>query len=601
MIKKIFKQLFVHSMLGPVGVMTIIILSGLLYLVPTFTQEQSKKDAYAESQRVVNYIRLFRTYYNNHILSKIKKHTDLKVNFNHKLDDKTVPLPATLVHDMGEIFTDRTDIGVKMYSNYPFPNRANRVLDKYQTDSLAYILKNPDKAYSKKEKLNGQLVLRTSFADFLSENSCVECHNTRADTPKNDWKIGDIRGVIEVNIPLDNSYGYAQLITIKILGFILFNFLIIIIIYYFQMRGKTKKLQAKFTNKDKILSEYKKAVDLGTIVSKADTRGKITYVNDSFVKISGYSREELIGKPHSIVRHPDSPKETFKDMWSKLTMKEVWQGNIKNLAKDGSEYYVYATIIPIVDEYDDIVEYIALRYDTTTLHQAIKKANEAEKTKGRFLANMSHELRTPLNAIIGFSQILQRKNTLGEREASYVEKINISGKNLLELVNSILDFSKIEEGKMEFHPSDINIKSLFQEILIMFETSINEKSITLSMFKYDEDESIFADKQLLKQSLINIISNATKFTQNGGTITINHKLEDSHHIFSICDTGQGIPKEDIKTLFDPFKQGENSQQNVIKGTGLGLAITKRIITDLHKGKIWVESELGKGTCFYISI
>jgi len=598
---KIFKQLFVESMIGPVGIMTIIILSGLLTIVPDLSKEQSKKDAYAEAQRLVSYIRMFRSYYNSDILEKVKKNSNLKINFNHKEDNATLPLPATLVHDIGELFTNGSDIKVQMYSNFPFPNRSKRVLDSFQKNSLAYILKTQSLEYSREAIVDGRPVLRTSFADFLSANSCVECHNTRLDTPKNDWKLGDIRGVIEIDIPLNHSQVNAQELVYKVLSFILLNFSILIIIYYFHMKRKNKTLRDKVTNKDKILSEYKKAVDSGAIVSKADTKGVITYVNEAFIEISGYSREELIGKPHSIVRHPDTKKEVFVEMWAKLSMKEVWQGDIKNCAKNGKEYFVHATIVPIVNEYDDIVEYLAIRYDITDLHQAIDKANAAEKTKSRFLANMSHELRTPLNAIIGFSQILQRKNTLNEKDSNYVEKINISGQNLLSLVNSILDFSKIEEGKMEFHPSDVNIKSLFEEVLIMFETSLNEKKISLSMFTYKDEESIFADKQLLKQSLINIISNAVKFTQHGGKITIDHKVQNNLHTFSICDTGQGISQEDIKILFDPFKQGENAQTNVIKGTGLGLAITKKIITELHKGEIWVESELEKGTCFYITL
>lgn len=285
----------------------------------------------------------------------------------------------------------------------------------------------------------------------------------------------------------------------------------------------------------------------------------------------------------------------------KILNKEVWQGDIKNRAKDGTSYYVFATIVPILDEKDEIVEFLAIRYDTTKLHIALQKAEKAEKAKGRFLANMSHELRTPLNAIIGFSQILQRRKTLDEKDKNYVEKINISGQNLLTLVNSILDFSKMDENEMEFRPSDVNIQGLFKEILIMFETSTKEKSITISMFETDEDAYIYADKQLLKQAIINILSNAVKFSNEGGTITITHEIKDAKHHFSICDNGQGIAKDEIPTLFTPFKQGENAHKNAAKGTGLGLAITAKIIKELHLGNIWVESELNKGTCFHISL
>lgn len=598
---KIFNTLFKNSMVGAVGLITLFMLTGLLYLVPHLSKEQSKQDAYLESQRIVNYIKIFRAYYNDNVLSKIKAHSDLKINFDHKTKETTIPLPATLVHDLGDLFTNSTDLSVAMYSDFPFPNREDRKLDKFQTEALASVLKNPSKDYSREEILVGKPVLRTVFADFLTAESCVTCHNTRADTPKDTWKLGDIRGVIEVSIPLHTSFGSGKILTYSILLFILLNFSILSIYYFFYMKRKNRRLENKVTNKDKILSEYKKAVDLGAIVSKADTHGIITYVNDAFVEISGYSREELINHPHSIVKHPDSSTEMFKELWLKIKNREVWQGDIKNLSKDGHDYYVYATIVPIVDEHNKVIEYLAIRYETTKLHQAIFQANEAERIKSRFLANMSHELRTPLNAIIGFSQILQRKSQLNERDLSYIEKISFSGKSLLTLVNSILDFSKIEEGEMEYHPSQINIKELFDEILIMFETDLSKKNITLLKFEIDGDKYLTADKQLLQQALINIISNAVKFTPEDGSIALTYKTENKKHIFSICDNGQGISKEDLQTLFNPFKQGGSAQKNVAKGTGLGLAITKKIIEESHNGNIWVKSKLNVGTCFYISL
>ncbi len=599
--KKIFSKLFKESMIGPVSIITAIMLVGLLYLVPYLSQEQSKKDAFKEALRLKTYVTMFRAYYNSDILSKIKKYTDLKVNFDHKLNDKTVPLPATVLHDMSALFTNGTDVGIEMYSNFPFPNRKDRVLDNFQRDSLAFLLKNPDKTFSKEDIIDGKSVYRTSFPDFLTAASCVNCHNARPDTPKNTWKLGDIRGVIEVNVPLQSSFGWAKDLTYSILFFILLNFSILAVYYFLYMKNKNKKLQDKFANKDKILSEYKRAVDLGAIVSKADKSGIITYVNDAFIEVSGYSKEELVGHPHSIVRHPDTPKEAFHDMWKKILNKEVWQGDLKNRAKDGSSYYVYATIVPIVDEHDKIIEFLAIRYNTTNLHEAIEKANIAEKTKGQFLANMSHELRTPLNAIIGFSQILQRKGTLNEKEKNYINKINISGENLLALVNSILDFSKIEEGKMEYLPSQINIDELFVEIMVLVESQAKEKNIKFSLIGFNKEDTIFADKQLLKQAFINILSNAVKFTNNNGNITINYKLINSKHTFSICDDGVGISENDLKGLFKPFKQGDSARKSAAKGTGLGLAITHKIITELHNGDIEVTSELDKGSCFNITL
>ncbi len=598
---KIYKQLFKESMVGVIGVITAVMLIGLLYLVPYLSQEQSKKDAYAESQRLVTYIKIFRAYYANNVLNKIKEHSDLKINFDHKIKEDTVPLPATLVHDLGALFTDGTSNSVQMYSNFPFPNRKERILDKFQQDALAFVLKNPKKIFTREDTIAGKKVFRTAIPDYLSANSCVNCHNFRPDTPKDTWRLGDVRGVIEVTIPLEDSLGSAKNLTYSIVAFILFNFSILALYYFLYMGRKNKKLQDSVTNKNKILSEYKRAVDLGAIVSKSDKSGIITYVNDSFAKVSGYSKKELVGRPHRVVKHPDTPKEVFREMWQKILNKEVWQGDLKNRAKDGSSYYVHATIVPIVDEHDEIVEFLAIRYETTSLHEAIEKANIAEKAKGSFLANMSHELRTPLNAIIGFSQILQRKNTLAEKEKTYIDKINLSGQNLLTLVNSILDFSKIEEGKMDFNPSQVNISYLFEEIMVLIESQAKEKELQITVTGFDKSSELFGDKQLLKQAFINILSNALKFTPQNGKIDVYYESKNSQHFFSICDNGVGISQDDLVGLFEPFKQGESAKKTAAKGTGLGLAITHKIITELHRGKLEVQSEIDKGTCFTISL
>jgi len=607
-VNNFFKKIFKDILVIPIIITAAVMLLGILYLVPHLSKEQDKKNAFYEAQRFAEYIRIFRAYYTDDILTKIKEHSDLKIDFDHKDKNDTIPLPATVMHDLANLFTSKVDMRVELFSAYPFPNRDKRVLDEFQKESLRSILEHPNEPYAREDFVDGRLMFRAAFADFMSEKACVECHNTHPNTPKNNWKLGDARGVIEVTLPLSISEKSGQTLTTNIILFILLNFIILTIYYFLVSFFKNKKLQNTHTNlqekysyKNKLLSEYKRAVDLGAIVSKADKRGKITYVNDAFIEISGYGEDELLGKSHSIVKHEDTPKEVFKDLWKTILSKNVWQGDIKNRAKDGRIYYVFATIVPILNDKDEIEEFLSIRYDTTNLHIAIAEANRAEKSKGRFLANMSHELRTPLNAIIGFSQILLRRDTLDDKNKEYVKKIKLSGDNLLSLVNSILDFSKMDENEMLAYPSEVEIKELFSEVLVMCEAQMLEKSITLNMFEIAQDATIYADKQLLKQAFINIISNAVKFSKESGAIELTHKMQDSSHIFGVCDYGDGMDKEDVETLFTPFKQGKNAQTNVIKGTGLGLAITHKIITELHKGEIWVESELGSGTCFYIKL
>ena len=231
-----------------------------------------------------------------------------------------------------------------------------------------------------------------------------------------------------------------------------------------------------------------------------------------------------------------------------------------------------------------------------------EKAETANRSKDIFLANMSHELRTPLNAIIGFSQILQMRPEIPKNMLSYIEKISIAGNNLLNLVNTILDFAKLEAGKMAFHPKMEPLLNITKEVSVLMSQLSDAKNIAL-IFPNDISLALYIDAQLIKQVLINIISNAIKFTPNDGSVTMNIVFDETkkEYLISICDTGIGISKKEITKLFTPFTQLDNDQQKNSKGTGLGLIIAKQIIEDLHGGRIWVESEENKGSCFYITL
>ncbi|MGE4472747.1 ATP-binding protein [uncultured Sulfuricurvum sp.] len=236
------------------------------------------------------------------------------------------------------------------------------------------------------------------------------------------------------------------------------------------------------------------------------------------------------------------------------------------------------------------------------LIQLVDQVERASQSKDMFLANMSHELRTPLNAIIGFSQILGMNPALPQNLKPYIDKIGIAGNNLLTLVNTILDFAKLEAGKLTFKPDITIISGVMRDVATIIEPMALKKSIR---FHYPELISLglYLDRQLIHQVLLNLLSNAVKFTPEGGEVSMSVDFDEEKRVyrFSICDTGIGIEAKDITTLFDPFTQVENPFQKTAKGTGLGLAITKRIIEDLHGGKLWVESEPGKGSCFYFTI
>ena len=349
-----------------------------------------------------------------------------------------------------------------------------------------------------------------------------------------------------------------------------------------------------------LLEQYKSAVDRSFIVSKTDAQGIITYVNDEFCKISGFSREEVLGKSHKIIRHPNSPKALFKEMWHTIKeRKEPWFGEIQNLSKTKESYWTKAVINPILDKNGNVVEYIGIRIDITEIENAKEAALSAQRVKSAFLDTMSHELRTPLNAVIGFSQIIKAKSDLPEQKRNeYIEKIHLSGVHLLGLVNTILDFSKIDSGKMELHIKEFALEAFMEKAVLLVEGEAAKKGIAL--VREGLEGTIRADEQLLKQVCINILSNAIKFSEAHTTITITYKLQEPNHLLSICDEGVGLTQEQLALLFQPFSQIKEHQNQAIKGTGLGLAISQKIVA-LHGGAIDVQSTPNKGSCFCISL
>jgi PAS domain S-box-containing protein len=231
------------------------------------------------------------------------------------------------------------------------------------------------------------------------------------------------------------------------------------------------------------------------------------------------------------------------------------------------------------------------------LHAARERAEFASHTKSRFLANMSHELRTPLNAIIGFSDILAREmfGPLGsERYADYARLINESGGMLLDLINDLLDMSKIEAGKLDLHPEDFSVADAIAACVRLLSIRVESRGVILTTRVEPSTLQLHADPRAFKQILLNLVSNAVKFTDAGGRIDVTATVEGESLRLIVADTGVGIPAEVLPRLARPFEQAANDPARAHGGSGLGLALVKSL-TQLHGGDFTLESRLGHGT------
>jgi PAS domain S-box-containing protein len=388
--------------------------------------------------------------------------------------------------------------------------------------------------------------------------------------------------------------------------------------------------------------------NINDFVTATDLEGNITYVNNAVVKNLGKTKEEYLEQ--KVQAYGENPEKgaTQQEIVEKTLSDGRWKGEVVNIDADGKEVTLEARTQMVRDEQGNPValvgistdiserkkfeneirnineelaaqneEYVVLNEELTQVNAELQKVNdelviakekaeESEKLKTAFLANMSHEIRTPMNGIIGFSEMLL-KPSISEEKKNYFAKIIINnGHYLLTIINDILDLSRIESGELVIEKYLVSLNTLMDEVYDMFRLRYAEKNIGLHPQKGADDTTclIESDKVRLNQVLTNLLSNALKFTPKG-YVKFGYKNvadnEGSKMVqFFVQDTGIGIPENLHDKIFDRFRQGEMEMTKHIGGAGLGLAISKRLV-NLLGGKIWLDSESGRGTIFYFTI
>jgi signal transduction histidine kinase len=235
------------------------------------------------------------------------------------------------------------------------------------------------------------------------------------------------------------------------------------------------------------------------------------------------------------------------------------------------------------------------------LRRLYDELETASRHKSEFLANMSHELRTPLNAIIGFSQMMREKmvGEVNEKQAEYLDDIISSGNHLISLINDVLDLSKVEAGQVELEVAPFSLRDTLERGVSMVKERAMQNGVGLALEAGRHMEVVEADERRIRQVVFNLLSNAVKFTPEGGSVIVSSARVNGEVHVSVSDTGPGIPAEDQVRIFEEFQQTDVGARQ-LEGTGLGLALSKRLI-ELHGGRIWVESELGKGSMFTFAL
>ena len=342
------------------------------------------------------------------------------------------------------------------------------------------------------------------------------------------------------------------------------------------------------------------------IVTNAE--GQITFVNSKFVSFMQYTLEEVINNYPQIFIKGHIKDEVYETMLKTIQNGDIWQGEVQNKKKDGTAFWENVTISPLLTDNGDISNYIFIMEDITEKKQMIdelivakEKAEESDSLKTAFLQNISHEIRTPMNAIIGFSGFLNDQDLLPDERTEFIDIIVQNCNQLLSIITDIVTIATIESGQEEIDESETNINSICEFIHNQFFTKSQEQEIS---FDYtpaldDVEAQIITDEIKLKQILTNLVSNAFKFTKKG-SINFGYQIIDNNLEFWVKDTGIGISEYMQENIFKRFQQVENSSTREFGGSGLGLSISKAYV-ELFGGKIWLISELGKGSVFYFTI
>lgn len=383
------------------------------------------------------------------------------------------------------------------------------------------------------------------------------------------------------------------------------------------------------------LSRAVDQIPLTVVITNLD--GYIEYANPYTLQTTGYTQEELLGKNPKVLKSGETTIEEYEQLWGNISHGKEWKGIFHNRKKDGSLYWEQATIGPIFNEEGEITHYIAIKEDITerkliqdqlkdlnlhleekikartvelenlnlSLINANQEAQKANQAKIDFLSKMSHELRTPMNSILGFGQLLQM-GELTDIQEKGVQHILDSGKHLLNLINEVLDISRIESGRISISVEPVEVHDIINDVKESLLFSANQKGISINTeSNYSNPIFVKADKQRLKQVLLNITNNAIKYNNEGGEVNIyvNVKpLSDDGYTpirISISDTGWGIDEAYLEKIFLPFERIGAERSNV-EGTGLGLAVVKQLI-DIMGGTVGVKSKKDIGSTFWIEL
>lgn len=355
----------------------------------------------------------------------------------------------------------------------------------------------------------------------------------------------------------------------------------------------------------RLLSRSVEQSSVSTIIT--DREGDVEYTNPAYTKNTGYTFEEVKGRGLGILKTEAYPDSVYWEMWNTILSGQTWFGTLQLKRKSGDLYWANLVITPIFEQ-GEVTNVVAVSEDVTeklnTIHalkMAKQEAEESNRLKSEFLHNISHEIRTPLNSIIGFSTILAQPDTTVADRAAYSEVVLQSSRDLMRVMDDVIEMSRLGACKRDVRMDAIQLNGLLQSFVYQYLPLAQQKNINLELRPglSDAEATVKSDVALLSRILNNLLDNAVKFTDSG-RIELGYRVEGKELTLYVNDTGIGIAAENLERIFERFVQEEIGLTRGFGGLGLGLSISKESAALLN-GRIWVESQKGHGSTFYLTI
>jgi PAS domain S-box-containing protein len=346
---------------------------------------------------------------------------------------------------------------------------------------------------------------------------------------------------------------------------------------------------------------------LAECVSITDIADRIIFVNKAFEELYGFKQEELIDKTISVVSSPNNDPRIIQSILP-ATMDGGWKGEVINRKKDGTEFPVFMATSKVADENGEVVALVGVATDITERKKVekqlekysedLKRSNDA---KDKLFSIISHDLRSPFNSILGFLNILtEEHNTISEVEKkSFILDLKKTSENTFELLENLLTWSQTQTGGIKVNPIYFDLSAIVDVQFDVFKNAAASKNINLTNHITNET-NVYADRDMVKTIFLNLINNAIKFTRPGGNINVNAAVKNNDVEISVEDNGVGIEEPVLLNMFKLDKSHSTLGTLKEKGTGLGLLICKEF-AELNNGKIWAESEAGKGSVFIFTL